>query len=125
MNDRDADVITSLGHEQFGKSRFSTKHDWSEHPRGVFTCARCGDASSSIALSDLQSWEQKSAQGEGPEGWFDKVPFWIHPPSFHFVFACPGCASTVASYVRVHDTRFHGREYEIEWVQVGKRPVRA
>src|SRR5512145_53414 len=118
MKNGNAEVITSLGHTQFGKSRFSTKHDWSEHPRGVFTCARCGDASHSIALSDLQSCEQKSAECELPEGWFDKVPFWIFPPSFHFLFACPACRSTIAAYVCVHDTRFHGREYEIEWVQV-------
>lgn len=85
----------------------------------MFTCGRCGDGTHSLALSDLQSHEQRSGKYSLPEGWFDQVPFWIYPPSFHFLFRCPGCESTVAVYVCVHDTRFHGKEYAIEWVQVG------
>ena len=123
MTKNEAEVISSLGHAQFGKSRFATKQDWSEHPRGVFTCARCGDSSYSIALGDLQSLEQRSAQFELPEAWFEKVPFWVSAPSFHFVFPCPACGSKIAAYVRVRDTRFGGTEYEIQWVQTGKPSV--
>jgi hypothetical protein len=101
-------VITNLGHQRLTKSTFSTKHDWAEHPKGVFT---------------LQCFENASAQDELPDGWIDQVPFWIYPSSFHFVFSCPGCRSTVAAYVRVHDTQLHGRQYEVQWIQVGPQQL--
>jgi hypothetical protein len=116
-------VITNLGHQRLTKSTFSTKHDWAEHPKGVFTCSSCGDGSYLISLSTLQRFENASAQDELPDGWIDQVPFWIYPSSFHFVFSCPGCRSTVAAYVRVHDTQLHGRQYEVQWIQVGPQQL--